>query len=29
MKMVHENDYPKKIKGLVDELKFSKEKIME
>lgn len=27
--MVHENDYPKKIKSLIDELKFSKDKLVE
>ena len=26
-KMVHENNYPQKIKGLIDELKYSKDKI--
>ena len=26
-KMVHENNYPKKIKALIDELKYSKDKI--
>jgi hypothetical protein len=26
-KMVNENDYPKKIRGLIDELKYSKTKI--
>ena len=28
-KMVHENNYPLKIKGLIDELKYSKDKISE
>ena len=28
-KLVHENNYPQKIKSLVDELKFSKERMKE